>query len=423
MESLTTQKKLMLGAFLLLLPAVMYLVYQVTTKKGELISLTDTATPTATEAERQVEQALFLPKETFNSDVETMNDFVNRMDVALSNPNISTDDRIRLLLESGYTTATVRTVSDIDNAIVKSSSYFSEALDLIEQHPELKEQYAATAKFGYLYNFVTNCFTRPVVKNLPSKYLTTGLPAYDSNSVSVIREHQIAAFRSMIAYAYTDADLANSNDKSIISHRAFAASVFLASFADLLSEDEKIDLIGKIRSDREKYPFASFSIFVKNDVPSEIRGVLLSELYMTLAYDIENSFEKKALSKEDNANIDARWTAFRAQLRASKSADKISLHALGRIGDGYHISSLERRYGDSGAGHELLADAIESFKINTFASPESTDVTRGSYNYTLSPSGMWASEKSRLFEVALTHKELYDTLVSAGITIETYSKL
>lgn len=422
MESpLLTKRVLVISAIVLLLLIFLYLYYYYYMKNIEPVAQTTAQPDTTLVAKQQAEHALFLRKQTFNSDIESMDGTLARIDTTLGNPNLSVEDRVKLLLESGYIKATVRTASDIDGAISGSATQFNEAIKLTTANPELPKQYAVSAKFGHLYNYVTNCFFRPAVKTIPAEYRPKGLSPYDANSVSIISEHQMASFKAMIDYAYTDPDLASSNDKSVISHRAYMASVYLASFSDTLEKSEEEELLQRIRDDQDKYQFATYGIFAKQGEAFEMRGELISEYHMTLVYDIEKSFGENVLTKEDNFLIDARHVAFRAQVRASESADTISLAAIGRVSDGYHISSIQRRHGDSERGRELLVNAVESFKFYTFASPESTDVMKGSYNYTLSSNGFWAKEKRRIFEVAQTNKELYDTFISAGVDIESYS--
>jgi hypothetical protein len=364
-----------------------------------------------------------LPK-NFISTLSGTQEFIHEAEQQLEDPDLDDELRLRTLLDLGFAISTVRTSTDIGSALAASNKRFNEAGVFLEGKKDLAIKYSPSVKFGYLYNFVSNCFSRSTARNVPRIYVPEGyVPgSSDVNSIDSMNESQRAAFKTMLDFSYLDAELGVSNDRSVVSHRMFANAIFLSSYREKLSAAEFDHYFRYLESDIKNYPYTVFTILQTNGIPHPMKGEMVSAYQYTVAYDIYTSYTDNTLTSEENASIDEAYARMRNQLKTSPSADKISLAIIGRLLDGYQLSSLERRYGLA-EKPELYTEIIGSFKANVFAFPETSDIAKGSYNYTLSTLGAWAEEKKRIFKVAVAYPELYTTLTSAGIKMDVLESI
>jgi hypothetical protein len=358
-----------------------------------------------------------------NSTMEYYTGRINQFDQALTQSNLTPQEQIELLLRKGYYLSNIRSASSIENSLRDSINSFEEAQKILTEHNELSAQYSVPVKFGILYNFAVNCFPTLLIRALPLKHidyartLFSVIPTYDTTSSTTILIHQKAAFIAMLDYAYNDPDLSQSNDKSVISHRMLIASIYLASFADALTKDEKDELLKKIQNDLDRYEMSIFTIFSNKGIPYHIAGELQSLFHYALSYDVVYSYNDSLIADEINKSIDANYARFNTALKNSPSKDVIALAMLGAVANGYYLSSLERRYGTDAVAETLYAHTIDNLKAYAFTSPETADVIKGSFNYTLTTQGQWGKEKARIFTVANSKPELESIFSSLGVAL------
>lgn len=350
--------------------------------------------------------------EQINTTLPVVNRYVEKIDSILANPDLSEERRADMLLTKGFILVAVRSSSDIRTSIENANSVFTQLLVYSADKPALKE-YKEKALYGYIYNYIVNCFSVNAIKFVPELYTTRYV---NSTEVVTPKKYQQQTFRTMIDVANNEFKSLE-NDKVFLSTRAFLVAAYLSSYIEEMEVSEKNELMAKMYSDMEKQKDLETTIF-----KDEIRSKILPEFHYAVAYDIYYSNLNKSLTQDFNNMIDENYNNVRNKLTTSGSGDKVSLGMIGILNDTYHIASIGKRYSTEYATNSHYNVVFNSLKTNIFSAPEVSDVTKGFYNFGLTERGAWYKMKTHLFVLAKNDPNLMTLMESIGVNVQSIPK-
>lgn len=258
------------------------------------------------------------------------------------------------------------------------------------------------ALFGFVFSFAENCFYRVATREIPAdikqKYFTH--LNTDDYKIKSEKEKQMITFKSFINLI-DDEQLFNviKEDKSFNSYSALLKGVYLDSYKDILSKEEKQIMVDGIKKDQAEYVSGKY-ISVNTD---SMRISMLSPLHFAIA---NYAIKQAEGSADDYSDFEKAFEEV-SKVQGDNVGKALTLSWLKM----YQLGAMKR----ANAKEVEINKVVMELKEQITNEPQITRMIKGYLDYGLTEYGDWLTIKKDLFNLAKENKDLSNLLESVGV--------
>lgn len=338
-----------------------------------------------------------------NSTKAALDATLETIDIVVETEDLSDIEKKYALLSKAYIQLVTRT-EDVGQTPTETRALLKTIYDSSsDQRDFANRRINDYALFGFLYSFSEGCFVPGRIKHLPEHVVVKHfnfVPAQQNES-AIPRISQKETFLGYISLLNDEAEFdIFKNDKRFKSQSAYIKAMYLDSYRDQISDEEKKRLVFEIENDINEFERGEY---IMSTSPASTQIIITTPFQISFAkYVIEHvttgvhNFTglSDTYTKIGNLDVDPVF----------KSITQTFLKI-------YQLGAMYR----ANASPDEVRDTVSELSLIIKSNPDNQPLIRGYLNYGLSEAGKWFTLKNDFFKLTETSPELDSQLKSVGI--------